>query len=147
MVKMQDSTIKDPERRSTPRISANSEHKRALAVAALVGGASDTDAAKTAGVARNTLIRWRRTPEFQEALNEGNANIIQVITERLEGAATGAVDRLVTEVSNTKDGTPATRIRASVAVLDVMVRLREHVLYEERIAALEKALTQLDADK
>jgi transposase-like protein len=83
----------------------------------LVGGISISEAAKAAGIHRNTVTNWRRhNPEFasllQEALHERSLHF----REELEALAFKAIKVLRT-ILHDVDASPSVRFRAAQAVL------------------------------
>jgi hypothetical protein len=91
----------------------------ALAVAALAGGSTVTEAAKKAGVSRETVSRWaRRDPDFIAALQNARAETAAEIRCALEALGGRAV-ALLREVLE-RATTPGTKLKVACAVLKML---------------------------
>jgi len=89
---------------------------QALAVAALVGGSTDTEAAKTAGVTRQTVNGWRHTnPAFMAALAQARHAVWEAAADRTRSLASRALD-VVAEFLD-EGGEPRLRLSAAQSVL------------------------------
>lgn len=113
--------------------------KQRAAVAALVAGTPRgvLGAAEAAGVSEQALHRWLKQPAFRAALAAAQEDAIAGAVRELTGLAASAVDvlRAVMDDSNASDGV---RVRAAVAALELLLRLRDSVEFERRLAALEE---------
>jgi hypothetical protein len=92
---------------------------QALAVAALAGGSTVTEAAKKAGVSRETVSRWaHRDPEFIAALQNARAQTAAEVRCGLEalGRRSVAALREVLERATT----PGTKLKVACAVLKML---------------------------
>ena len=91
-----------------------------LALNALIGGATMTDAARAAGVDRSTVYRWLDgVPGFVAELNRGRLEQAQTLRAELRGLATDAVRTLRELVTSDATG-EAVRLRAALAVLQAV---------------------------
>lgn len=98
------------------------------------------DAANTAGVGERTLHTWLAEDEaFKTALRQAQDQAIDTAVSRLAGAATDAAHTLATIANNTAEKA-STRVTASRAILDAVLRLSEHRDLVDRITRLEKQL-------
>ena len=61
------------------------QDNQARAVVLLVGGATETAAAQAVGVSRQTVWEWRKSAEFQAALNRERAAIRQAWQDEAQG--------------------------------------------------------------
>src|SRR3954467_9423926 len=93
--------------------------RAALAVAALSGGSSVTDAARAAGVDRSTVYRWLdQSPEFVAELNRYRREQRDALRHELRGLAADAVKAMRALLA--PDAPPAVRLRAALAVLQAV---------------------------
>ncbi len=112
--------------------------KQHAALAALVHPANRTigAAAEAAGVPERTLYRWLEAPEFVTALEAAQAAAV--------GGAVRTLAALATEAAGTLGEllgagyAPSVRLRAATAILEDVLRLREHLEFEERLRKLEE---------
>lgn len=107
------------------------------AIESLLTSGSATEAAEKAGVSRNTLYRWLQEPDFQAALAEAEAAALDSLSTRLVGLADQAAAALG-DVFNSEKAGIGHRLRAADIVLSNLLRLRELVTIEQRLAELER---------
>lgn len=99
-----------------------------------------SQATSAAGVNRSTFYRWvNDDPLFQAAMAEAEARALAFLSGRLVSLAKKATDT-IESVLDSKTATTAQRLRAADIVLGNLLRVRELVTMEERIARLEKTL-------
>jgi transposase-like protein len=112
--------------------------KKEEAIAALLSQRNVEEAAKTIGVATNTLLRWMKDPEFDKDYRAARRAAYSQSTARLQQASSAAVSTLLELMV---DGTtPAsTRARAAECVLNHAAKAIELEDVEARVAALERA--------
>jgi hypothetical protein len=72
---------------SVPRLS----DKQLLAIDLLVTGKAVAKVAEEVGVSRETLWRWRQTPEFAVALARRRADVHQTLVDRFWGLSAKAI--------------------------------------------------------
>ena len=73
--------------------------KQRVAIERLLLGDTVTDAAKSAGVSRETVHRWRRESwDFQAALNRGQREFQQATESQLRAACKRAAENIVASV-------------------------------------------------
>jgi hypothetical protein len=107
---------------------------------ALACGATIEVAAQTARVSPATVHRRLRDPEFQQALKQYQADMVQRLAGMLAGAGGEAVKTLLALL---KESAPAgVRLGAARAVLDSLAKFRELATHEERLAVLEEHMAQ-----
>jgi uncharacterized protein YecA (UPF0149 family) len=83
----------------------------------LIAGISITEAARLAGVHRNTVTNWRRQiPTFATLLNEALQERALLFREQTEALALKAIEVLRTILHN-EEASPSVRLRAALAVL------------------------------
>ncbi len=110
------------------------------AVAALLTSRTITDAAAAAGVSERTLRRWLAAEPFALAYRAASRESAREATSALLSAQREAVDVLRQCL---RDGTPATRVRAARALLELGVRVAGEDL-DERVRELEEEVRGWD---
>src|SRR5450631_3535458 len=112
--------------------------KREEAVAALLTQRNVEEAARTAGIGTQTLLRWLKIPEFQAAYREARRAAFSQSIARLQQATSAAVSTLLKVMVD--PATPAsTRVRAADSVLDHSAKSIEIEDIEARVSELERA--------
>ena len=112
--------------------------KKRLAVACLLTERNTTDAAISAGVARQTLTRWLAEPDFRAELTAAETQAIDESVRGLVQATTAAVS-LLHSVLVDPAASLSIRVRAAAEVLNNLMKLREHLTIDERLTRLEEA--------
>jgi hypothetical protein len=100
----------------------------------LAGGHAIKSAAAEVRIGERTAHTWLEDPCFRSRVSELRGRMLETALGRLADTATRAVDTLVALLD---EESGALRLRASLGILATIGRLREHVEFEERIAALE----------
>ena len=113
------------------------DRKADAVIAALLTEPTHAAAAKAAGVSEATLQRWLKLPEFQLRYKAARRELVEGTLAKLQGAGAEAVDVLRACLTSER---PGDRIRAATAVLDQLLRYRDGVDHEDRIARLEAQL-------
>ena len=108
------------------------------AISALLTQRNVEEAARTAGIGTQTLIRWMKVPEFQTAYREARRLAFSQSIARLQQASTAAVSTLL-KVMVDPNSPASTRVRAADSVLNHSKHAIEIEDIEARIAALEAA--------
>jgi transposase-like protein len=112
--------------------------KKEEAIAALLSQRNIEDAAKSIGIGTQTLLRWLKIPEFDEAYQKARRAAVSQSSARLQQATSAAVSTLLKIMVD--QNTPAsTRVRAADSVLDHASKAIEIEDVEVRVAALEQA--------
>jgi hypothetical protein len=109
----------------------------ALLVAALAGGQTVRDAAKTANVGETTVYRRLNDPSFRRAVADARRGLVEDAAATLARCSSGAATTLALLMSPSER--PAVRLQAAKAVIELAVKTRQAVELEERVAALEAA--------
>src|SRR5258707_14992157 len=91
--------------------------KKEAAIIALLTHRNLDEAAKSIGIAPNTLLNWQKVPEFQTAYREARRTAYAQSIARLQQASSAAVSVLV-KIMIDPSAPPSTRIRAADSVLD-----------------------------
>lgn len=110
------------------------QHEAAIALA---GGLSMPETAELMGVARSTVWRWAKDPEFSAVVDEWRESVVAAAKKRLHGALDVAVNTLI-EVAKKADCDSA-RVSAAKEILargGVSARVEVTVTEEEAIAWL-----------
>lgn len=115
---------------------------QARALSCLVAGGTFAQAAQAARVTERTLRRWRNSPEFAEALREGERAVIECAGRVAYSLARESMTVLRSVMVNPK-GDPGPRVRAAAVLLDVALKWRDAVATEARIDALEQNMKEL----
>jgi len=121
---------------------------RPAAAATLARGGTPGEAARAAGVTPATVSRWRHDPAFVAdvaALAEvAGRDVLAALTEASEALAAEAVAsvRTLAELRDSATESPQVRRGAARDILDLALRLREHVALEGRVADIEERLAE-----
>lgn len=95
--------------------------KQRRAVAALLQGANQTQAAEAAGVNRNTIGRWLESAAFRAELSAGQDAMMEEAARRIVAGVGDALDTLADTMADTT-ATPAARVAAARVILDAATR-------------------------
>jgi transposase-like protein len=112
--------------------------KKEEAIAALLTQRNLDEAAKSIGIAPNTLLKWMKQPEFDAAYREARRAAFRQSVARLQQASGAAVSTLLKIMVDTSSP-HSTRVRAADSVLDHSAKAIEIEDIEARVAALEAA--------
>ena len=96
-------------------------------------------AAKAAGVSRDTVYRWLREPVFRTALETITNDSLENLTRRMVGLGDKAADTLE-DALKSDFRLPGARVQAAKAIIAAIPQLRELFDLEGRVAELEKAV-------
>ena len=96
------------------------------------------EAAKTIGIAPNTLLNWLKLPEFDAAYREARRLAFRQSVARLQQASSAAVSTLLKVMVD--PSTPAsTKVRAADSVMSHAAKAIEIEDIEARVSELERA--------
>lgn len=112
------------------------------AIDELIKSGSRKEAADRAGVSVGTIDRWHKNREFQIMLTKAQSEATRSITSQVWNALHDATHTLQ---RNLNCGTPASEIRAASAMFDIALRLRDALDVNDRLSALEEALSDGDS--
>ena len=123
---------------------AKFERKQEEAIAALLTQRNIEEAAKAAGIAANTLLRWMKVPEFQKSYREARrAAFSQAIARLQQGTSAAATTLMKTMID---PATPASvEVRAAEAIFNHAAKAIEIEDIEARVAALEASVAGPEA--
>ena len=114
-----------------------SGRKKDEAIAALLTQRNLDEAAKAAGVAANTLLRWLKMPEFEAAYREARRAAVGQSIARLQQGTSAAATTLLKVLVDSN--TPASvKVRAAQAILTHSAKAMELEDLGARVAALER---------
>src|ERR1019366_909813 len=112
--------------------------KQEEAIAAMLTQRNIDEAAKTIGIAPNTLLKWMKEPGFDAAYREARRLAFRQSVARLQQASGAAVSTLL-KVMLDVNAPHSTRVRAADSVLDHAAKAIEIEDVEARVSALEAA--------
>ena len=112
--------------------------KKEEAIAALLTQRNIEEAARTAGIGTQTLLRWLKVPEFETAYREARRAAFAQSIARLQQASSAAVSTLL-KVMIDPNSPASTRVRAADSILDHAAKAIEIEDIEVRVAQLEAA--------
>jgi hypothetical protein len=127
---------------ATPRELSPSQ---LIAVAALLAGKTQVQAAKLAGVDDRTIRLWLQKSEFRLALREGRDALLREMTTALHARARAAVDTL-SEVMRSRKADGHARVNAARTLMEMTVRTAETSDHVERLRDLEEAVARREAE-
>jgi transposase-like protein len=112
--------------------------KKEEAIAALLTQRNIEEAARSIGVAPNTLLNWLKVPEFQAAYREARRAAFSQAVARLQQATSAAATTLLKTMIDA--GTPpSVRVRAAEAIFSHAAKAIEIEDIEARVTTLEAA--------
>jgi hypothetical protein len=115
--------------------------KKEAAITALLTQRNIEEAAQVAGIGKQTLIRWLKLPEFQEAYREARRAAVSQANARLQQASSAAVSTLL-KIMVDANAPAAVRVRAADRILERGKQGLEIEDIEVRVAALEQSAEQ-----
>jgi transposase-like protein len=108
------------------------------AIVALLTQRNIEEAAKSIGIAPNTLLKWMKDPEFDAAYRAARRSAFGQSISRLQQASSAAVSTVL-KIMVDANTAASTRLRAADIVLDRTAKAIEIEDIEARVAALETA--------
>lgn len=112
--------------------------KKEEAIAALLTQRNIDEAARSIGIAPNTLLRWMKEPEFETAYRQAKRAAFGQSISRLQQGTSAAVTTLLKIMLDT--AAPASvRVRAADSIFNHAAKAIEIEDIEARVAALEQA--------
>ena len=112
--------------------------KKEEAIHALCTQRNLEEAARAAGIGKQTLIRWLKLPEFREAYREARREAVSQSNARLQQASGAAVSTLV-KIMVDQSAPAAARVRAADRILNGS---HQAIVFEDtevRLSALERS--------
>jgi len=117
--------------------------KKEEAIAALLAHRNTEEAARAAGIAPKTLLRWLQIPEFQLAFRDAKWAAYSQSIGRLHQMSSAAVTTLG-KVMVDPSTPPATKVRAADSILNHTAKAIETENLEARLSELERAAEAYD---
>jgi len=111
--------------------------KKEQAIIALLEAPTVKEAAKMVKINPATLYKWMALPEFEEAYRKARHRAMGEAIARLQQASSKAVATLW-DVMGDQEATPASRVTAARAVLELGMRGTEIEVIEVRLKQLEE---------
>jgi hypothetical protein len=108
------------------------------AIAALLTQRNVEEAAKTAGIGTQTLIRWMKVPEFQTAYREARRAAFSQSIARLQQGTSAAASTLL-KIMLDQNSPASTRVRAAECIMNHAAKSMEIEDIGVRVTALEEA--------
>lgn len=129
---------------TSDELTKNLTSKQRAAVAALLEGKTQAQAAESAGVSAKTVWRWLADHgDFQTAVKGHSIIALHAARVQLAGSLETAVETIVDIMTAVKPGQGSgTRLRAAGMVLDNALRMAEMTDILDRLAAIEEKLNQ-----
>jgi uncharacterized protein YbjT (DUF2867 family) len=112
--------------------------KKEEAIAALLVHRNTEEAARAAGIAQKTLLRWLQIPEFQAAFRAAKWAAYSQTIGRLHQMSAAAVSTLG-KVMVDPSTPPAVKVRAADSILNHTGKAIETENLEARLSELERA--------
>lgn len=116
--------------------------QKTRAVLLLARGVSTDKAGQEIGVSGRTVRRWREDPEFEAQVQDAARELLGEAVAALGAAARDAVEALHAALT---DENPTIRVRAASVLLSALPAVSEYAALEQRIAALEAAVSGKEA--
>lgn len=121
--------------------------RKQKAIAALVRAPTQAEAAAQASVGVSTLRRWlREDEEFQTAYRQALSDLLSDAARAAQSSILPAVE-LLREVTEDTGRDDRLRIQAADRILTHAVKLIEQYDTQERVAAIEKAIEEMEGDR
>lgn len=111
--------------------------RKRKAIETLLTSGDITQAARAAGVSRETLYRWLKAPDFRQGLAAGTHEALQGLSQSLLTLGAAAAKTLREALEDTT-APLAARLRAADIVLARLLQLRDLVDLDKRLTELEK---------
>lgn len=114
--------------------------KQRKVIALVLAAPSISEGCRKAGISREMFYRWRAVPLFQEEWTRQQNEAIDGAIHTLKASLADAVTTLTALLKANGGMGEGTRLKASLAVLDSVFKVREIEEIEGRLSILEKEL-------
>ena len=104
----------------------------------LLAGETVALASEKAGITIRTGFRWQAEPAFQEVYSKAETRLLDSACRKLESKALAAVEALCDVLENPAGRGSNVKRLTAVSLLELVLRMKETLDFEARIAALEK---------
>lgn len=105
----------------------------------LASGSSTDKTGEALGKSGRTIRRWREDPDFEAEVTAARK---EVLAEARSALGAAARDAIATLHAALKDPSVALQVRAASVLLAALPAVTEQLEFEERLGALELALTE-----
>jgi transposase-like protein len=112
--------------------------KKEEAIAALLTQRNIEEAARSIGVAPNTLLKWQKLPEFDAAYRDAHKMAYRQAVARLQQGTSAAASTLLKTLIDPATP-PSVKVRAAEAIFNHAAKAIEIEDIDARVAALEQA--------
>lgn len=113
------------------------------AISALLINPSIPEAAKIAGIAERTLYRWAQLDTFNTEYRTARRALVTRVICVIQGAMSEAVKTLISVMLDGQS-TASVKVKAAKVLLESGLKVTEIETLDERISAIESALSQKD---
>lgn len=103
----------------------------------LLEGSTVIKACSETGIPERTVRRWVSEPTFRNELTRREDEVIRAVSLRLVGMTNQALDTLEGMLDNV-NAKPGERLRAAETILEMVLKWKDSVDFEERISELER---------
>ena len=112
-------------------------------VAAIITGASNHEIAAKFGKSVRTISRWKNDPKVKTEVQKQRAALAEAALNRLSADLT-SYSKTISEIASNPDVAPQTRIYAIATGASLWRDFSSRIDVEERIKALEEAVSGLN---
>src|SRR5579862_8423363 len=116
------------------------------AIAALLTQRNIEEAARSIGVAPNTLLKWQKLPEFDAAYREARKAAYRQAVARLQQGTSAAAATLLKTLID-PDAPPSVKVRAAEAIFNHSAKAIEIEEIDARVSELERAAEEASKKK
>jgi len=118
--------------------------KKEDAIIALLTQRNVEEAARSIGIATQTLVRWMKVPEFDAAYRNARRSAFAQSVARLQQASSAAVTTLL-KLAVDPNAPAAVKARAAYSILTLATKAIELDDVEKRVAELERAAEEAES--
>lgn len=120
--------------------------KKEEAIAALLTQRNIEEAARSIGVAPNTLLKWQKLPEFETGYREARKAAYRQAVARLQQGTSAAATTLLKTLID-PDAPPSVKVRAAEAIFNHAAKAIEIEDIDARVSELERAAGESNPGK
>jgi len=114
--------------------------RKRQAVSALLKGKTHAEVASIVGVNERTLFRWRSEPSFKAELRRSETWLLEDAVLHLVNLSEDAVSALADVIHNPSQRGASVKRLAAKDVLEILLKWRDMVTFEERLTKLEETV-------
>jgi hypothetical protein len=118
------------------------DYKQDEAIAAFLSSASVRQAAQAAGISHHTLHAWLRDPAFRAQFSQARAEVLHQAIGHIANALVAAA-LVLRSIMLDADAPASARVAAAKSVFELALKDMEISQLQERLAAFEAALVQI----